>query len=351
MKQPRVAFIGEAYGAEEAEASAASGKPAPFIGASGKLLDALLKVVDLRREDCLLTNVFNMRPKDNDLANILGTKKAGLEGWPPVRRGLYLPESLLPELERLYAELTAFAPDLIIALGSPALWSLTGKVGISNRHGFLHHWRGIPVIPTYHPASILRKYTQFMPAANDIRRGVGFAAGSIQEESFSYCDAPGLADIKAFQASIAAMKPKPWLSVDIETKPKFRAITCIGLGTSAYAICIPFWDPARPGQSYWASASEELEALGLISEILEDQQTTKILQNAAYDITWIKAIWGIGIAGPTIDTRLMHFALYPELPHSLAEIASTYLTMMPWKAIHTFGDDKAGDKSGSTDGE
>jgi uracil-DNA glycosylase len=343
--QPRVAFVGEAWGADEEEAFRETGIPTPFVGAAGRLLDGLLKVAALDRSACLITNVFNMRPKDNDLADILVGQKEGAEGWPPIRRGLYLPPRLLPELARLYGELEDFKPSIIIALGSTALWSLCGKTGIANRHGFLHSWRSIPVVPTYHPASITRKYTQFMPAANDILRAVGYATGTIQAESFAFCDQPTLADIRDLRDLLCGSGLH--IAVDIETKPKFRSITCIGIGTADHAVSINFWDPAAPSQSYWPTAAEELEALGLVAEILQDPSTTKVLQNAAYDITWIKTIWGIDIAGPVLDTRLMHFALFPELPHSLAEIASTWLMMPPWKALHSFGS-KEGDQAPNT---
>lgn len=342
--QPRIALVGEAWGADEEAESLKQGRPCPFVGAAGDLLNALLKVAALDREACLVTNVFNLRPPGNDLELILATKKNAAPGWDiPVRRGKYLGVDLLPELSRLYSELHEFQPELIIPLGGTALWAITGTTGIANRHGFLHSWHGIPTVPTYHPASILRKYSQFMPTANDIRRAVGFVKGEIQREAFNYNAEPTVADLESYAESIIA---GTILAVDIETKPKFRAITSIGLGTIEFAVSIPFWDPKSPGQSYWASVEEEIRAREIIAKILEDPATTKVLQHAAYDIPWLKVIWGIEVAGPVIDTRLEHFALFPELPHNLAEMASTYLMMEPWKAIFQ-GSGKEGDTAGT----
>jgi hypothetical protein len=318
----------------------------PFSGSVGRLFDAMLKAAGIERKNCLITNVFNLRPVEGDLANLLVKQKEGMPGWPRVKPGLYLPEALAPELTRLYGQLEAFQPTVIICLGSVALWSLTGCTGLANRHGFLHSWKGIPVIPTYHPASIQKKYINFLPAVNDIRRGVGFAAGEIDEEKFKFKDEAFLPDIIEFRESI---RPEEWLSVDIETKPKYRSITCIGLGTSESAICVQFWDPTKAGQNFWPTPETELAAMNLVAGMLR-LPNIKILQNALYDIAWLKSVWGMEMLGPVIDTRLMHFAMCPELPHNLAEIAGTFLTMRPWKATHSAGV-KDGDSASAEGGE
>lgn len=308
-----------------------------FTGSVGKLFDAILRSAGIDRAKSLVTYVFNHRPMQDEVKNLLVKQKEGVEGWPKVRPGLYLPPVLLPDLERLYGELEAFQPDLIICFGSIALWSVTGCTGLANRHGFLHWWKSIPVIPTYSPSIIQRKYMNFIPAVNDARRAVAFAKREIEEEQFTYIENATLDEIRYFRDSI---KPDRWLSFDIETRPKYRSISCIGFGTSDFSMCVNFWDPKMVGQSFWPDADSEFEAMGLVDDIL-NLPNVKITQNGLYDIAWLKVIWGIEVKGPVIDTRLAHFAMFPELPHNLAEIVSTWLMMIPWKAVH--GATKDGD--------
>jgi len=75
---------------------------------------------------------------------------------------------------------------------------------------------------------------------------------------------------------------------------------------------------------------------------------TKIGQNFLYDLVWLHAIWGMEVNGPVIDTRLAHFALFPELPHNLAEIVSANILLFPWKAVHK-GFENDSDSSGGSE--
>jgi len=340
---PKIVFISDHLRTDDLDPTLPSGGlPLHSSSGLGKLFDAMLKAAGVDRRKCLITSVFNLRPMENNIDNILVPKKAGAAGWPKIKQGKYCPPALLPEIKRLYGELEAFQPDLIIPLGSTALWSVTGATGLSNRHGFLHSYRGIPVIPTWHPDTVMKKYTNFMVAVNDIRRAVGYAKGEILEEKFEYVEEAGLEDIARLKAMI---KPSDWISVDIETKPKYRSITCIGLGTKDFSICVNMWDPRKPNQSWWPDVESEVAAMHAIQDILL-MPNTKVGQNFLYDCTWLRAVWGMEIHGPVIDTRLMHFALFPELPHSLAELASTYLTMPSWKALHAGFENDSAESSG-----
>jgi len=339
---PRIAILGDTYHSDDL---ATENRPAMALapeGGYGKLFNSLLKAAGIDRAQCLVTNVFNLRPSGNDIDNILVNKKDSLPGWPKIKAGKYLPRALIPEMKRLYAELEAFKPDLIIPLGSTALWAVTGSTGLSNRHGFLHTYKGIPVVPTWHPQTIMRKYVNFMPAVNDMRRAVAYVKGEIQEETFEYIEEATAADLLHFAATV---QPHEVISYDIETKPKYRSITCIGIGTSKTALVANFWNPKKTGQSHWASLEEELAVWDAIQVILK-LPNPKIGQNILYDLTWNKAIMGLDMMGSVIDTRLAHFALFPELPHNLAEIVGANLMMMPWKAVHQGFENDAGTSDG-----
>ncbi len=129
----RVLFIGEGPGADEDR----TGRP--FVGRSGQLLDKILASVSLGREDIYITNIVKCRPPGNR---------------DP------LPEEVVacwPYLESLIGLLK---PRLIVTLGLPAARTLLeSDQSLGRLRGRFHDYRGIPLLPTYHPAYILRSYT------------------------------------------------------------------------------------------------------------------------------------------------------------------------------------------------
>lgn len=124
-------FVGEGPGAEEDE------RGEPFVGQAGKLLDAMLAAIDLKRgEDVYIANAVKCRPPANRTPEPEETAAC----WPYLERQIEL-----------------IQPKLIVALGRPAAQTLLQtEVKIGAARGRLHQYRGIPVIVTYHPAYLLR---------------------------------------------------------------------------------------------------------------------------------------------------------------------------------------------------
>lgn len=349
----RIAFVGEAWGIDEEEASLKAGEPRPFVGAAGRLFNSLLNMIGITRavdrvartgvltitepENILVTNVFNRRPPRNEVKRIFVPRKGSDPDWPALDRGKYLDPDLRGELDRLYAELTAFKPDVVVALGATPLWALCKVTGIMSRRGCLHAVKlgrkTVPVIPTIHPAFILRKYTWYVLAASDFRKAAAVAEGKLKPENPAFITDPTLAQVRA-----AVKWPGP-IIFDIETIPKFRTITCVGIGNLTKAICIPFVDMRKPGRNYWPTSEEESEAWRCLATVLENPKTEKITQVGTYDVTWLREVAGIEVAGKFWDTRLLHHALWPELPHDLGAICTSFpdILMPPWKAAHKAG--------------
>jgi len=124
-----ILFIGEAPGRNEDQ------QGRPFVGAAGKLLDELLKTIDLSRKDVYVTNVVKYRPPNNRDPNI-GEKKA-CRVW-------------------LNSELLFVNPKVIVTLGRHALEKFVPNAKISMDHGnSFQHPTGIPVFAMYHPAAAL----------------------------------------------------------------------------------------------------------------------------------------------------------------------------------------------------
>ena len=136
-------FVGEGPGAEEDE------RGEPFVGQAGKLLDAMLAAIDLKRgEDVYIANAVKCRPPNNRTPEPAETAAC----WPYLQRQIDL-----------------LKPKLIIALGRPAAQSLLQtEVKISASRGKLFDHRGIPVIVTYHPAYLLRTLQDKAKAWEDL---------------------------------------------------------------------------------------------------------------------------------------------------------------------------------------
>ncbi len=130
-------FIGEAPGAEEDR----TGRP--FVGAAGKKLDQMIEAMGLRREQVYIANILKSRPPDNRTP--LGPE---IDGCSP----------FLAEQVRI------IRPRVIVALGSPAAkFLLRTNEGITRLRGqFTTYVDGtlrIDIMPTFHPAYLLRNYT------------------------------------------------------------------------------------------------------------------------------------------------------------------------------------------------
>jgi uracil-DNA glycosylase len=167
-----IVLVGEAWGQKEEE------EGRPFVGASGWLLNQMLSHAGIRREECFTTNVFNLRPKpSNDIKNLCGSKADGIVGFPALAKGQFVLAQYAPEIDRLYREIRERNPNLIVALGATAAWALLYSTGIKTIRGAVaptHHkvsaqlGRTYKVLPTYHPAMVLRDYSARPVATADL---------------------------------------------------------------------------------------------------------------------------------------------------------------------------------------
>ena len=140
----RLVFVGEGPGYEEDK----QGKP--FVGAAGKLLDRILAAMNLSRENVYICNIVKCRPPNNRNPK---------------------PEEIstcTPFLER---QIKALKPDFICALGKFAAQTLLQtEVPISKLRGRFHTYHGIQVMPTYHPAYLLRNPASKRDVWNDMQQ-------------------------------------------------------------------------------------------------------------------------------------------------------------------------------------
>lgn len=136
-------FVGEGPGAEEDE------RGEPFVGQAGKLLDAMLAAIDLKRgEGVYIANAVKCRPPNNRTPEPAETAAC----WPFLARQIEL-----------------IRPKLIVTLGKPAAQTLLQQeITISRARGVVHDFAGIPLIITYHPAYLLRNQPDKAKAWEDL---------------------------------------------------------------------------------------------------------------------------------------------------------------------------------------
>lgn len=128
---PLVCFVGEGPGADEDRIGL------PFVGKAGELLTAAItKGMGLERSQVYICNVVKCRPPGNRTP---------------------LPDEISACLPYLLRQLELIKPKVVVALGQPAQLTLGGEgLSISRVRGTWREWQGLKIMPTFHPAYILR---------------------------------------------------------------------------------------------------------------------------------------------------------------------------------------------------
>lgn len=333
-REAKIALVGEAPGEQEEMTGM------PFMGSSGQELTRMLQEAGIARKDCFLTNVLSIRPPDNKLDEFCGKKEEVGRDYqlPPLGSGSYLRPEFLPELDRLSAELNAVKPNVVVALGGTASWALLNAPKITSIRGTVAEGSRVPykILPTFHPSAILRNWgnrpiviADFLKAEREshfpeIRR----------PERKVYYD-PDYGDLEFFRQGILETG-SVLIGADIETKNK--TITCISFAPSkSESFVIPFFDPRKPGGSYWQSLEEEIEWWRLVEEVLSSP-IAKVWQNGLYDIQYLFRM-GLKLRNCEHDTMILHHSKYPELQKSLGFMGSIYTNEASWKLMRPRGED------------
>ena len=129
-------FVGEAPGADEDE------QGEPFVGAAGQLLTKIIRATGLSRQQVYIANILKCRP--NTPGQSSGNRKP-------------TPEEMQTCIPWLHQQIDLIRPRVLVALGATAVEGLLGKtIGITKLRGNWQTYRGIPLMPTYHPAYLLR---------------------------------------------------------------------------------------------------------------------------------------------------------------------------------------------------
>jgi uracil-DNA glycosylase len=284
-------------------------------------------------------NVFNLHPPGNNIEALCGPKETRLPGYPALIKGKHVRAEFQPHLTKLAEDVNALDPNLVIALGNTPLWALCGLTGISKLRGTTrlstHTVADFKVLPTYHPAAVLRQWELRAVAIIDLTKAHRESTfPDLRRPEREIWIEPTISDVRNFYAN--HIIGCPLLSVDIETAG--NSITCIGFAPRPeIAIVVPFLDPRRKDRSYWTSPGDERAAWQIVREILHDRGIPKVFQNGLYDIAFLWRSMGLKTLGAAEDTMLLHHALQPESLKSLAFLGSLYTDQESWKASHKAG--------------
>jgi len=145
-----IIFIGEAPGRDE------DIKGEAFVGRAGKKLTQMIKAMGYERKDIFIANIVKCRPPGNATPG---------------------PEIIKKCFPYLQKQIAIIEPKVIVALGRvSAATLLDTNESMKNLRGKFGYYQNIPVMPTYHPAYVLRNYTVYVRKAvwNDLKKVINY---------------------------------------------------------------------------------------------------------------------------------------------------------------------------------
>ena len=156
-RKARLMFVGEAPGADE------DAQARPFVGRAGQLLTKIIEAIGLRREEVLIGNVNRCRPPGNR---------------PPTPQEVSICKPFL------LREIAAVKPEVIVVLGNTAMKNLLEtQTGITRLRGHFQDFRGSKVMPTFHPAYLLRDPTKKRETWNDLQQVRDYLEQNAEEKT------------------------------------------------------------------------------------------------------------------------------------------------------------------------
>ena len=146
-RKAELMFIGEGPGKDEDE------QGIPFVGRAGQLLTKMINAMQFTREEVYIANIVKCRPPENRNPSDEEAEKC------------------LPYLNR---QIDIIRPKVIVLLGAVPLKYLLGLTGITKIRGTWYEYRGIKIMPTLHPAYLLRNPLAKKEAWEDLQKVMKF---------------------------------------------------------------------------------------------------------------------------------------------------------------------------------
>lgn len=335
--------IAEAPGSDEVDAMR------PLVGRSGVEATQGFLSIGMRRDDLDWTNACLCRPPKNDFSALIyrmqkenkTREKAGLPAWEnPI-------DACRPRLMREVAKHTN-----VFTLGKTGLTAITQQArsvmdlrgapidGWVEDGGF-RSWekrdglgqivgRPLRVMPTIHPAFVLRMRRWAKIFRSDLARGARWFNGKLEWREPEVIFDPDPKTLRDFLFGGAS-----FYAYDVETDAKESLVAklrCVGIATTEKAVVVGLLSVMGFRMH---SSAEEQELCDILREFFTDPRILKVGHNAGYyDRIVIEQQLGVTPA-PLTDTILLHRGAESELPHNLGFVGSVYTDVTKaWKASH-----------------
>lgn len=293
-----LAIVAEAPGTMEVN------NRSPLTGGSGNLLWAKLRRHGIERRQCWVTNVCKRQvslSKEADERDVVPRSEA--EHWEALLRWEL---SCLPNLR------------FVLVLGGPALAALSDHRGIEQWRGTVEQRDGVWFIYTYNPAAILRKGSLEPVFQIDVWKLDAVMRGRYREHRVEPFINPSPDEVVQYLDKLQD-EAHP-IATDIEVVGGETA--CIGFANNAKeGICVSF---RRNDRSHAYSLADEQRVRLRAAKLLSDDAVRLVVQNGAFDPSWLRYKDRMPLRRVWFDTLLGHHTLYPLQPHSLAFLTAQY---------------------------
>lgn len=323
-ENPRFIVLGEGPGRDEVK----TGRP--FTGASGQLLWNSIEQVGITRDDAIVMNTVACNPRNPE----------GTGNRAPTKTEL---KACSGRVKRELAE----HPDLpILAMGNSALYTFTGKAtGITRSRGTPVEWEGHTVLPTFHPAFILRKNGHaWVPEwTKDLERINDLIGGQVEATDWVPAKVRVANTKKKARQLIEMLQALPSgtiVSTDFETKgfdPRdpTRYPLCLGFAwrtDRAYVLPHTHRSTKRHKHEVEYDGSLWEEVVEDLNEVLGRKDLLFLYQNGKYDVKWF---WHNNCPNGRVDldTMLLHYAMdeRKEPGHNLEYLGQAFLGAPDYK--------------------
>ncbi len=324
----RVMLVGEFPGENEERPGT------PFAGPAGQELNRMLSEAGIMRSECYSTNVLKVRPPQSRLDLWIAMRKADIGPKHSLLRDRYVTAEVHEGYVELITEIEMVQPNIIIAFGNLAMWALTGEWGVLKWRGSQMLANCMPahegyyqpkVIPTFHPAAVLREWPQRAVVMSDLRRvkrHMTYRDDYNNRPQWNFIIRPSISQVLGTLNALEALAAAEEITLDFDIETRNGHIDCIGISwTRLDALCIPFMAAGKP-EGYW-TLEEEAVIIYRLHKLLRNPRVWARWQNGLYDAQYTDRHWFLIPRGRQ-DTMISQHSVFAALAKGLDFIASMY---------------------------
>lgn len=325
VRPARICLVGQSPGTDEM----AEGRP--FVGPAGRELQRWAAWGNFDLAEAAILNVFGRPFERSWLTEERPVDARAPFSLPVLHVGkthYWLRHEHWHWLQRLEEDLQVVRPNILVALGSEALWALSGgtRTNVGAAIGTIAEGPYGKYTAVWHPSHIIRgAFNKRVDCVTGLLKAVSQshtpeAAYPVRRMLIN----PTLGELRGATEELLAADR---LAVDVETVG--RQITEITFTPSpTRSFIYPFCGPK--GERVWSTAAEEVEVWRLAQALCESP-VPKVLQNGSYDAIRLWEPYRIKLVNYAEDTRLKSHALFPELPKALRWMAAVWGHERDWK--------------------